>query len=149
MQRKRLFPNSECDFTKYNMFLVNVLVDPGTTSQSTNQNWGINLQEMSVLGLHQGLCASAPLFFSYHFPLIDFWDKLWVGLDLGVGIGLGLCFGAVMLFQDQHKMLIHEHVLAKSRQPIYLYNIIYIYIIYIYTWVAVILPRHVHGSNIS
>lgn len=44
------------------------------------------------------------LLFSYHFPLTDFRDTLWVGL----GLGLGLCFWEVMLFQDQHKMLIHE-----------------------------------------
>ncbi len=40
----------------------------------------------------------------------DFWDQLWVGLGLGVGIGLDLCFWTVILFQDQQKMLIQEHV---------------------------------------
>ncbi len=39
---------------------INILVDPGTTFQSTNQNRGIIFQEISVLVLRSGLGASTP-----------------------------------------------------------------------------------------
>ncbi len=52
-------PSSTCSW-------INILVDPGTTFQSNNQNWEITFQEISVLGLG----ASTLLLISYHFPQI-------------------------------------------------------------------------------
>ncbi len=34
---------------------INIHVDPATTFQSTNQNWGISLQEMTILALQPEL----------------------------------------------------------------------------------------------
>jgi len=49
-----------------------ILVDPGTTFQSTYQIWGTGLQLMSRLVLQQGLGVSTPFLITYNFPLFPF-----------------------------------------------------------------------------
>jgi len=58
---------SECRTLFHQMQSFNILVDPGTTFQSTNQISGPSLQLKSSLGLQPGLGASI---IHHHFPLI-------------------------------------------------------------------------------